>query len=722
MRSLFAVALLLAATAPARAESVVLWHSYRGAEEAALEQVIDRLRQRRPDLEIEVLALPHDSYASKLTTAIPRDNGPDVFIFAHERIGGWADAQIIEPLTDHLEPGELDAFLPATVEPLRYRDQIWALPLAFKTLALFRNPELLPRAPLTIQSLVSDAERLRERGVYGLAYLHELFYFHAAWIGGFGGAMWNDEGEPGFASPESLEALAFVRDLVDRELMPEEPNGALIAELFSTGKAAAVISGPWFLGELPAGTRFELSVLPPMVPGGMSPRPFLSDEAAFIARGASSPEAALAVVRFLAGPESALIRARVGRQVVAHTDAWRDPEIAGDPLLATFRLAAETALPMESAPRMRTIWEPGDLMLKKAFRRGDTPAEAARAGLRRWRATTRPAPPTRSPTAYLIVFGLGALVVLGLFCRWLLALRRRGQLGHAARSWTWLSPALIASGVLLFLPFAVGCALSLFAHRSGEWSFVGLGNFADILFGSTYSPVEPLSFYFALAVTILWTGVNLFLHVALGLSLALILARPALRLRPLYRVLLIIPWAVPNYITALLWKGMFHKQHGAINAIFEAFGLEPVSWFSSFWTSFFANVCANAWLGFPFMMVICLGALSAIPRDLVEAAEIDGANRWQIFRHVKLPLLWPALVPALRIGTVWTFNQFNIVYLVSGGEPDNSTDILISEAYRWAFTRQEAYGYAAAYAVLIFIILLGWSVASARLARKAEAL
>jgi arabinogalactan oligomer/maltooligosaccharide transport system permease protein len=705
---------------PAYAEQVVLWHSYRGAEQEALEASIELLRQRRPDLDIEVLALPHDSYASKLTTAIPRDNGPDVFIFAHERIGGWADAQIIEPLDPHLRPGELDAFLPATVEPLRYGGKVWALPLAYKTLALFRNPALLERAPPTIEALIAEAERLRGDNVYGLAYLHELFYFHATWLGGFGAPIWTEDGEPGFATEGSLEALRFVDDLVDRGLMPEEPTGALIARLFAGGEAAAVISGPWFLGELPEGTRFEVSPLPPMTVGGRSPRPFLSDEAAFIARGAGSPESALAVARFLAGPESAVLRAKIGRQVVANVDAWRDPEIAGDPLLATFRAAAETALPMESAPRMRTIWEPGDLMLKKAFRRGDTPAEAARAGLRRWRATTKPPPPTRSFTPYLIAGIVLFLLIAGAVIRWLLSLRRRGQLGEAARSWVWLSPALIATGVLLFLPFLVGCALSLFAHRSGDWSFVGLGNFADILFGSTYSPVEPLSFYFALAVTVLWTAVNLFLHVALGLALALILARPALRLRPVYRVLLIVPWAVPNYITALLWKGMFHKQHGAINSIFEAFGLEPVSWFSSFWTSFFANVCANAWLGFPFMMVICLGALASVPRDLVEAAEIDGANRWQIFRHVKLPLLWPALVPALLIGTVWTFNQFNIVYLVSGGEPDNSTDILISEAYRWAFTRQEAYGYAAAYAVLIFAILLVWSVASARMARRAE--
>ena len=113
---------------------------------------------------------------------------------------------------------------------------------------------------------------------------------------------------------------------------------------------------------------------------------------------------------------------------------------------------------------------------------------------------------------------------------------------------------------------------------------------------------------------------------------------------------------------------------------------------------------------------LTLGALQAIPRDLEQAAEVDGASGWQRFRHITLPLLKPALLPAIILGSVWTFNMFNIIYLVSGGEPDGGTEILISEAYRWAFTRGHRYGYAAAYAVLIFLVLLIWSRASNKLA------
>jgi arabinogalactan oligomer/maltooligosaccharide transport system permease protein len=208
------------------------------------------------------------------------------------------------------------------------------------------------------------------------------------------------------------------------------------------------------------------------------------------------------------------------------------------------------------------------------------------------------------------------------------------------------------------------------------------------------------------------------LHTGLGLGLALLLREPWVRLRGVFRVLLILPWAVPNYITALIWKGMFHRQFGAVNALLGLVGVEPVSWFSSFSTAFAANLATNTWLGFPFMMVVTLGALQSIPRDLEQAAEVDGASGWQRFLHITLPLLKPALLPAIVLGSVWTFNMFNVIYLVSAGEPDGATDILISQAYRWAFTRGHRTGYAAAYAVIIFGVLLVGSRVGNRLAGR----
>jgi ABC-type sugar transport system permease subunit len=270
----------------------------------------------------------------------------------------------------------------------------------------------------------------------------------------------------------------------------------------------------------------------------------------------------------------------------------------------------------------------------------------------------------------------------------------------------YVTPAMLGMLICVFVPFAMGVGIAFFTT---EGDFVGLSNFDEILLPSATADVD---FYKTLLVTILWTLLNVVLHVALGLTLALALNRPLMRLRAIYRILLILPWAVPNYITALIWKGMFNFQYGAINVLLRAVGVDPVVWLGeggSFATNFTANLVTNTWLGFPFMMVVSLGALQSIPSDLYEAASIDGASRWQRFKHITAPLLRPALFPAIILGSIWTFNMFNVIYLVSNGAPSNTTNILITEAYR-AFAVLQRHGLAAAYSLFIFVILLAYTL------------
>jgi ABC-type sugar transport system permease subunit len=284
-----------------------------------------------------------------------------------------------------------------------------------------------------------------------------------------------------------------------------------------------------------------------------------------------------------------------------------------------------------------------------------------------------------------------------------------------------LAPTLVAMIALVATPFVIGLVIGFFDHHHGTWTFVGLDNFAEILSGGGRALDDPLNFWFILGVTVLWTFANVVLHVVIGVSLALLLSRTWLRGKGVWRMLLILPWAIPNYITALIWRGMFEGQHSAINSLLDGFGFGDVSWFSSWATAFSANVVTNTWLGFPFMMVVAIGAIQGIPRDLYEAAEVDGATSWQRFRHITLPHLRPAMAPAIALGSIWTFNMFNVIFLVSGGRPGGSTDILVTDAYRWAFERGERYGMAAAYAIIIFLILLLWTVFGTRVVRRDEA-
>jgi arabinogalactan oligomer/maltooligosaccharide transport system permease protein len=216
-------------------------------------------------------------------------------------------------------------------------------------------------------------------------------------------------------------------------------------------------------------------------------------------------------------------------------------------------------------------------------------------------------------------------------------------------------------------------------------------------------------FWYFFFKTILWTVLNLVCHVVIGVFLALILNKE-IKGKSIFRVLLILPWAVPQYITALTWRGMFNSEYGAVNLILDSwFGLQ-IPWLSTEWGAFSACLITNIWLGFPFMMIIALGGLQSIPHDLYEAADIDGASSWSKFVNITVPLLKPVMVPAITLGVIWTFNNFNVVWLVSnGGEPSDTTHILVSWVYKAAFTYFRM-GYAAAFSMIIFgcLFLFSW--------------
>jgi arabinogalactan oligomer/maltooligosaccharide transport system permease protein len=701
---------------------VVVWHAYRGAEAEAITEVAEAFREAHPEITLEVVPVPFQAYANKLTSSIPRDNGPDVFIFAQERIGGWADAGVIQAL-DPTEHEALLSEIPASLlDACRYRDALYGFPLSTKTTALFYNTELLASLggtpPETTDELLALASSFNdpERGRFGLVYPIDDFYYHSAWWFGFGGDLVDASGAPGLDDAAGARSLAFAAGLQNTlELVPRDADYGVTKDLFTSGAALFAINGPWFVGEL-GDTPYGVVPLPTISETGRRASPFVTVESVFLsAQAVGDREAdALAFATFLAGEPGARIRASTGRQVVTHDAALASSTLGEDPLYRAFGEAAAFGTPMPNRPDMLAFWEPARRSLQQVLRGSKAPEQAvADAQVDLLRALAPPPPPQRQ-TPYLVGFGLVLFVVVGLWTRRAQRTQLFARVRASRVAYYYVAPAAVGSVLLIFAPFVIGASLSLYAHEEGAFTFVGFANFIAILGAQDFGITHPQSFYMTLLVTVAWTLSNVLLHVSIGLGLALLLRDPWVKLRGIYRVLLIVPWAVPNYITALIWKSMFNFNFGSINGALRAMGLEPVDWFAQWATAFAANVTTNTWLGFPFMMVVSLGALQSIPRDLEDAAAVDGASRWQRFRHITLPLLRPALLPAVILGSVWTFNMFNIIYLVSGGGPDASTDILITEAYRWAFERQERYGYAAAYGVLIFGVLVMYTWLTSR--------
>ncbi len=279
-----------------------------------------------------------------------------------------------------------------------------------------------------------------------------------------------------------------------------------------------------------------------------------------------------------------------------------------------------------------------------------------------------------------------------------------------------LAPALLGSAALILYPFAYEIYIafsnmSLRRFRSFDVGLdIGLQNFVSVF---TRPILQRTTFLELLGRTVLWTAVNVSLHVAGGLFLAVLLNRP-MRGRGLYRALLITPWAMPQVVAVLAWRNEFNYQYGFVNALLRTVGLQPIPWLSDPFWAFVAMVWVNVWLGIPFMMTVFLGGLQSIPQDLYDAAAIDGATGWQQFSRVVLPLLRPVMTPAVILGVVWTFNNFNVVYLFNQGGPVESTDILVTALFKAAFDFYR-YGFAGMYALVLFGFLFVFAAVYIRL-------
>jgi len=279
-----------------------------------------------------------------------------------------------------------------------------------------------------------------------------------------------------------------------------------------------------------------------------------------------------------------------------------------------------------------------------------------------------------------------------------------------------------ATGVVYTADNDVGAFVDENGNRLAQGWKVGVGfkNFVDIFTNATIASsfFSILVWNFAFALIVPATTF------ALGLLLALVFNSEAMRGQRIYRSLLILPYAMPGFAMLLVWRDMFNQDFGLIN---QTLGLN-IDWYGNPWTARIAVLIIQMWMGFPYMFLVCTGALQSIPSDLVEAAGVDGAKPFQAFRTITFPLLLVATGPLLITTFAFNFNNFNAIYLTTGGGPfpvDNpsagATDLLISYTYRLAFGGAGAnYGFAAAVSILIFLIVAGISIIGFRRTKVLE--
>ena len=276
-------------------------------------------------------------------------------------------------------------------------------------------------------------------------------------------------------------------------------------------------------------------------------------------------------------------------------------------------------------------------------------------------------------------------------------------------SYAWSSPSLILIALMVVFPILYTGYISLTNMNVYHWfdfTIIGLENYFRALF------VFDSGFLSALFATILWTAVNMVLQLVIAFVLVSLLNIQKLKLRKLYKTLLMFPWAMPGYVSILLWKtGMFNTQFGLLNQWMEKLGQETVRWLSNDVSAFICCTVVNLWLALPFMIMIMDGAMQSIDRSYFESAILDGATWLDRTRYITIPAITPIISPAVIITVFTTFKQFDVVYLLTqqaGAKTGSGFHTILTYAYENAFITNN-YGYSSAISIIIFILLLVFS-------------
>lgn len=289
---------------------------------------------------------------------------------------------------------------------------------------------------------------------------------------------------------------------------------------------------------------------------------------------------------------------------------------------------------------------------------------------------------------------------------------RRGR--RAALSqlepWFYLGPALLVLVGVLLVPLLFGIAYSFRRFSAFRSTFVGLGQYRRML-------SDPLLGQ-SLLNTLWWTGGSLVFQFLLGLGLALLLNRPFAG-RRFVQALVFLPWAVPAFLAGLTWSWLFNPVIGPVPHWLAALGLQakPTNILADPATAMWGPIVANIWFGIPFFAITLLAALKAIPRELYEAAAVDGASVAQRFTRLTLPFLAPTITITVMLRTIWIATFADLIFVMTGGGPAGATDTVATYVYVTAFRSLDK-GYASAVAVLLLALLLLYAVVLIRMRRS----
>lgn len=352
-----------------------IWHAYRGAEKKAIERVTHSFNVSHNNIQVELLAVPFGALRDKLMAMLPMAKGPDIFIGGSSAVGFYSERGYILPLEVYFSKSDFDEFFPYTVKAFNYMypEAVWGVPASTKNLALFYNKSLVKNPPQKMSRLLELAKKFTrpkqgQFGRWGFAYEVGNFYYHSAWLHGFGGKLFrylgmDSEGTgmylPLVYTTAMINSGRYVKkNIIDNGVCPDAPSGTLITQLFNTGNTMFVLNGQWFRGEIDSRINYGVADFPVIEETGMRAKPLLTVEGYYLTTSAKDQASAIKVIKYFSSAAMQKVFATVGKHTPANKKAFNYSAVRNDNINKIFVKIARNAVSIHNGPEMALGWGP----------------------------------------------------------------------------------------------------------------------------------------------------------------------------------------------------------------------------------------------------------------------------------------------------------------------------------------------------------------------------
>jgi len=679
-----------------------------------------------PDVQLEISVMPAlEMHKAKLLLAAAADRLPDVASVDSFWMPLFLEGHHVQPLDPYWPAEDRADYVPFAIEALSDKEgHVYGMWHGTDCRMLYYRKDLVPVPPKTWDELIATASRIaREKHVAGYLYnagrWEAAVFDHLGMFWGQGGQLVDDAGRPVFGEPPSREkmirVLSFLRETVASGASPRAVLGhndyQQLTSAAIAGDAAMFLGGNWQLASLREGlppaefAKWDVAPIP-QAPGA---RETTGTGGWVWVMFAKDPARQRASAEFLQFVES---RAHAGRilevtgQLPVRRSTYRDvPFFREDPWYVKFGEMVAHGRARPGVPLYPTISEQLQLAVGYAVAGDKTPEAAVEDA---WRAVQAEAARPRGPTGTKPTFDPVAVLPMALVGLGALALLwpRRGAAGPA-----WLAPALVVIAALVAFPMLDLVRLSFTNTRTHGLAYTyTLESYRGVLGDPAFPGM--------VAVTLVFLVTSVSLQMGAGLAIAILLdaaRRHRARFTLAARVAVVSAWIIPGVLVGVLWRILLiENRSGIVNYWLSRLGQGPLPLVSSGPLALASLIAANGWRGCAFSMILLFAGLQRIPRELHEAADLEGLGAWDRFRVVLLPPLKPVLALNLALVTIQTLNTFDLILPLTGGGPARGTEVVSLYMYRSAFFGLEA-GRAAAVAVVMLALNLGLALAAARI-------